>query len=131
MRLLPLNSRVPPPSTSTQLSLDPAWWTVRLQRHEGDAPKTPLPALPRAPQHAKSGAQRDEDLYLICWYFGLGLAPLARTSEARVQPVKCSLSSLKGFRGGEGWEGASSKNKFSRKRQLVSTLSRSISRYSY
>lgn len=60
-----------------------------------------------------------------------GTTEKARTSEARVQPVKCSLSSLKGFRGGEGWEGASSKNKFSRKRQLVSTLSRSISRYSY
>lgn len=42
---------------------------------------SPRPPSPHpgghAPQHAKSGAQRDKDSYLICWYLSLSLAPLA------------------------------------------------------
>lgn len=72
----------------------------------------PLPA-PRAPQHAKSGAQR-QGLGFDLLYLSLNPAPpdtmgREHTSKAQVQPVKYSLNSLKGFQGGEGCKRVSSK----------------------
>ena len=134
MRDMPLlNSRVLNPPTCAQLPLSLAWQTVRLQRHGRDEPKTPLPAPQGTPQHAKSGAQKDRGL-VFDLLFSLSLAPLVPQGrnthpKPRVQPVKYSLSSLKGLLGREGCKRVSSQNEFSRKRQLVSTLCRSISRH--
>lgn len=91
----------------------------RLYMADGEIAETwkrwapgPLPA-PRAPQHAKSGAQRDKDSDLICCISAWTRRPLTprggSTSKAQVQPVKYSFYSLKGFQGGEGCNRVSSK----------------------
>lgn len=123
-----------PPSLSSPSALHGGWWD--LQRHERDEPQAPLPTSrgARTPACQVRSTERQGlvfDLLVSQPEPGSpGTPGREHTSKARVQPVKYSSSSLKGFRGGEGWKIVSSKNKFSRKRQLVSTLSRSISRHS-